>query len=113
MHLQRQTKQVQSPTRSRLSRYIWGKNNSSSTLRPERETESCQLNGSSLSDSRREIPETKSAVPRARQSKLAVRGDDHIADEVRVATQSALGDAVVRLVTGQLPHDDALICRME
>lgn len=30
-----------------------------------------------------------------------------------MALQSTLGDAIVGLITGQLPHDDGLVCKMD
>lgn len=59
--------------------------------------------------SRGEVPEAQGAVPGTRERKLPVGGDDHVADEVRVTAQSSLGDPVVGLVAGQLPHDDGFI----
>lgn len=56
-----------------------------------------------------EIPEAKGSIPGARKGKLAIRGDDHITDKVGVAPQSSLWDAVVSLVSGQLPHDDGFV----
>lgn len=56
-----------------------------------------------------EIPQAEAAVPGAGQGELSIRGDDHITYKVRVASQSALGDAIVGLITGQLPHDDRLV----
>ena len=56
------------------------------------------------------VPETKGVVPRRGEGELAVRGDDNIRDEVVVAGEDALGEAVLVLVTGQLPDDDGLVC---
>lgn len=60
-----------------------------------------------------EVPQTQGAIPGARQSKLAVWGDDNITYKVRVAPQGALGDAVVGLITGQFPHDNGLVWKVE
>lgn len=63
--------------------------------------------------SRCQVPEAQSAVPRARQGELAVGRDHDVTHEVRVSSQGALGHAVVRLIPGQLPHDDRFICNNE
>eukprot|EP00955_Chlamydomonas_euryale_P052189 355086-Chlamydomonas_euryale.AAC.6 len=47
--------------------------------------------------------------PGARQAELAVRGNDDVLHEVRVAGQAALRRAVVALRALQLPHQDALV----
>lgn len=60
-------------------------------------------------DSRGEVPQPQGAIPGARQRKLPIGGDDHIADKVRVAAQGALRDPVVGLISGQLPHDDGFV----
>lgn len=58
---------------------------------------------------RGEVPEAQGAVPGARERELPVGGDDDVADEVGVAPQRPLGDAVVGLVPRQLPHDDGFV----
>lgn len=58
---------------------------------------------------RGEVPEAQGAVPGARERELPVGGDDDVADEVGVAPQRPLGDAVVGLVPCQLPHDDGFV----
>lgn len=45
-------------------------------------------------DSDIKIPEAQGRIPGARQSELAVGGDDDVVDEVGMARQPALGDAV-------------------
>lgn len=57
-----------------------------------------------------QVPQAQSLVPRAGKSVVSVRGEDDVADEVRVAVQALLRDAVVGLVTGQFPHDQSLVC---
>lgn len=58
------------------------------------------------------VPQAEGRVPGSRQSKLSIGGDDHITHKVRVAPQGALGGAIVSLITGQLPHDDGLVWKM-
>lgn len=60
-----------------------------------------------------EVPQTQGLVPRARESVVAVAGQDHVADEVRVAVQTLLGDSVVGLVPGQFPYDEGLVWNTE
>lgn len=59
---------------------------------------------------RSKVPQAQGAIPSSRQSKLSIWRDDNIANEVRVAFQGALGDAIVGFIPGQLPHDDRLVC---
>lgn len=81
-------------------------------VRHERRRRSTNVSAPDLTlHSRCQVPEAQRAVPRAGQSKLAIGGDHHVAHKVRVSSQSTLGDAVVRLISGQLPHDDGLICK--
>lgn len=68
-----------------------------------------QLNDLSLLHLRAKVPQAEGRVPSSWQSKLTIGGDDHITHKVRVARQGALGDAVVGLITGQLPHDQRLV----
>lgn len=56
-----------------------------------------------------QVPQTQGLVPRAGQGVVAVRRQHHIADEVAVAVQALLRNAVVGLVTGQLPDDQGLV----
>jgi len=57
-----------------------------------------------------EVPETEGLVPRRREGELAVRRDDNVRDEVVVAVEDLLGEAERRLVTGELPDNDGLVC---
>lgn len=57
-----------------------------------------------------QIPQAQGLVPRAGQGVVAVRRQHNIADEVAVAVQALLSNAVVGLVTGQLPDDQGLVC---
>lgn len=59
-----------------------------------------------------EVPEAEGVVPRGRERKLAVGGNDNIGDEVVVSVEDALGVAVGLLLAGQLPNDDGLVCLM-
>ncbi len=49
--------------------------------------------------------------PGARQGELTIRRDHNITHKVGMALQSTLGDTIVCLITGQLPHDDGLSVR--
>ena len=60
--------------------------------------------------SSRQIPQTQSLVPRSRQSKVAIRRQDNIRDEMRVTIQTLLSVAEVVLLAGQLPDNQSLIC---
>lgn len=57
-----------------------------------------------------QIPQTQGLVPRAGQSVVAVGRQHNVTDEMAVTVQTLLGNAVVGLVTGQLPHDQGLVC---
>jgi hypothetical protein len=57
-----------------------------------------------------QIPQTQGLVPRTGQSVVAIGRQNDIADEMRVAVQTLLGNSVVLLVTGQLPDDQGAIC---
>ena len=58
-----------------------------------------------------EVPESEGLVPRRRKGELAVGGDDDVRDEVVVTVQDLLGEADV-VVTGELPDDAGLVCRV-
>lgn len=55
------------------------------------------------------VPEAESSVPRSGESELSIGGDDNVADEVGVSLKTALGDTVLSVFTGQVPHDDGLV----
>ena len=56
-----------------------------------------------------EIPETEGLVPGSGEGKVSVGGEDDVADKVAMAVETLLGDAVVGVVPGQLPHDQGLV----
>jgi hypothetical protein len=56
-----------------------------------------------------DLPQSQSAVPRARQSILSIRRDDNIRNEVVVSAERSAGVAVVSFLTGQSPHQDGLL----
>ena len=56
-----------------------------------------------------EVPQAQGSVPGARQGELAIRGDHHVLNEVGVAGEGTEGLAVVALLAGQGPLDDALV----
>lgn len=58
---------------------------------------------------RAKVPQAEGRVPSSWQSKLSIGGDDHITHKMRVTPQRALGDSIVGLITGQLPHDERLV----
>lgn len=57
-----------------------------------------------------QVPETESMIPRSREGKLAIGGDDDVRYEVVVSVQDTFWIAVRVLVTGQLPDDYGLVC---
>lgn len=57
-----------------------------------------------------QVPETEGLVPRRRKGELAVRRDDDVRDEVVVAVENLLGETERRLVAGELPDNDGLVC---
>ncbi|DAZ95999.1 TPA: hypothetical protein N0F65_009300, partial [Lagenidium giganteum] len=58
-----------------------------------------------------QVPETESAIPRARERELAIRRDDDVLHEVRVALETTTGEAVRLTVVGELPHEQRLVAR--
>ena len=56
-----------------------------------------------------EVPEPEGLVPGAAEGEVAVGGEDDVGDEVAVAVEPLLGDAVVHVVAGQLPDDERLV----
>jgi len=61
-----------------------------------------------------QIPEAQSLIPGAGQSVVAVGGEHHVADEVRVAVETLLGITVVGvLIAGQFPHNQGLVCKIK
>ena len=59
----------------------------------------------------RQIPQTEIFVPRAGQSKVAVRGKDDVRDEVAMTMKTLLWDTIVLFIAGQLPNDEGLVTR--
>ncbi len=55
------------------------------------------------------LPQTKSAVPRARESKLAINAGNNVRDKVVVATESATSITIVTLFTSDGPNNERLI----
>jgi len=64
---------------------------------------------SSRRRSHRQVPQTKSGIPRAGQSELSVRGQNDVRHEVTVTLESLVRDAVVGVVLSQFPDDDGLV----
>ncbi len=56
-----------------------------------------------------EVPQSEGLVPRPGEGEVAVGGEDDVGDEVPVAVEALLRDAVVGVVAGQLPHDQGLV----
>jgi len=56
-----------------------------------------------------QVPQTQSAVPRARQAELTVRRDDGIRNEVTVTLESLVWNAARRVVLVQLPNNQSLV----
>ena len=64
--------------------------------------------------SRVDLPKTESSIPRSRKSKLTIRRDNNITNEVRVSPQGTLGVSVRVLITtrvGEAPDKDGLVTR--
>ena len=58
-----------------------------------------------------QLPQAQGAVPRGGQSVLGIRAQAHILHEVVVSVQRLLGIAEGLGVTGDLPHDQSLVCK--
>lgn len=58
--------------------------------------------------SRGNLPQTQSAIPRTRESELAINTGDNVRDEVVVTTKSTTGISVVALLASDGPNDDGL-----
>merc|ERR1719285_621985 len=57
-----------------------------------------------------EVPQPQGLVPGAGQGKVSIRGKNHIRDEVAMAMQTLLGDAIVsNIIPGELPDDERLV----
>ena len=56
-----------------------------------------------------EVPQPEGLVPGAGQGEVAVRGENHVGDEVGMAVQPLLGHTVLAVLPGQLPHDQRLV----
>merc|ERR1719178_320551 len=57
-----------------------------------------------------EVPQPQGLVPGARQSKVSVRGKNHVRYEMAVTMQTLLRDAVVsNIIPGELPDDERLV----
>lgn len=59
--------------------------------------------------SHNKVPEPEGLVPRTGQGILSVRRHDHVRDEVAVAPETPLRNAIARLILGQLPQDQGLV----
>ena len=57
-----------------------------------------------------EVPETEGAVPGAGQGELAVRGDDDVGHEVRVADEGAAGEPAAGLLA-VVPDQEGVVCK--
>jgi len=56
-----------------------------------------------------EVPEAELAIPRAGEAELTVGRDHNVLDVVSVADEGATGEAVVTLLTGELPDEGGLV----
>jgi len=67
-------------------------------------------NESSGGDSSVEIPQSEGSIPRSSQSKLAIRGNNHVLDKVRVSSEGFFWLTVVLIrLSGNGPDDEVLI----
>lgn len=58
-----------------------------------------------------EVPETESTVARTRQSELTIRRDSDILDEVRVTSQTFVGNAGLVFILAKGPDDQRFVTR--
>mmetsp|Transcript_11114 Transcript_11114/g.15943 ORF Transcript_11114/g.15943 Transcript_11114/m.15943 type:complete len:361 (+) Transcript_11114:135-1217(+) len=58
-----------------------------------------------------EVPQTESAIARARQSKLTIGRDGDVLDGVGVAGETFLGNTSALFVADEVPHDKGFITR--
>jgi len=58
-----------------------------------------------------QIPEADSLVPGGRESKLAIRGDGNILNEMVVTKKRLAGNAIVGFIPCKIPDDDRLVAR--
>ena len=58
-----------------------------------------------------QVPKTKGLIPGSRESKLSIRGDDNVFNEVIVAVKRLLGESIVDIIAGQVPYQHSLIAR--
>ncbi len=59
----------------------------------------------------RELPQAESLVPGGGESVGTVGGDDAVGNDVGVAVQRSLGEAILLVVTGEVPDDESLVSR--
>lgn len=57
-----------------------------------------------------QIPEPQVLVPGAGEGVVAIAGQDDVRDEVGVSVEPLAGYSVVAFASGQLPHDQGLVC---
>ena len=55
-----------------------------------------------------DLPQTEGGIPWAGQGEVSIRGDHDVRNEVVVASEGTLGEAVVAVLTGKSPADDGL-----
>jgi hypothetical protein len=61
-----------------------------------------------------QVPQTKVLVPGARESKVSVRGEDNVRDEMAVTMKPLLGNSVISgLVPVELPDERDLSLELE
>ena len=58
-----------------------------------------------------QVPEPEGVVPRPREGKVSVGGENDVRDEVSVASQALLRVTVLAVLPGQLPDDQGLVPR--
>ena len=58
-----------------------------------------------------QVPKSEGVIPRGGKSKLSVRRDNDVGNEVVMSVENAFWITERVLVSGQLPDDDGFICR--
>jgi hypothetical protein len=64
---------------------------------------------SSKGIARFDFPKLQGSVPGRSEGKLAIYGDSHVRDEVRVAGQSSNRESIIFLMSSQLPNKDGVV----
>lgn len=58
-----------------------------------------------------QVPKTNSLVPRSRQSKVTIGRNSNVLNKVIMPMKTFARISVVQILTGKIPHNNALVCR--